>query len=461
MNSDGQTFQASLPPDAPELIAHMLGDLYLGLDTTIVASAAEGYALLDEAAAQLARGRTRVLRVPAPSPGSLTLAGLLTRLGPVTEGGKQAPEQGIEALTQLDPSCDRIALLVSSAEGLDYSALRAIQIAAEAQPKLRLVLAGTPALLEILEHPELNLLHSRLNRALGSQDDYEERDDDEDGDGTETPDASPVLAAPLEPAPANKAHRPIRLAAAAMVVFATVGLGIFVSHTAANTAALTHPPAAQLTRADTPPARPQAQSQAQTVPQDQPQTSAASNDAPTPPPAMSGAPPQTITAAPVASAPTAPAPISSASASPALAGSAQTRPESQVASSVPPILMQPVAPAAPMQPPAAAHQASLPLLLKHREPTLRHLAAPAPQYTSRSLGGIDQPGADQAFADARLLQLKHDLSDRPPDPSPPVSYEPRQQQDNNAWPLPADQPHGTIGTYSGGPGGIRAFHYGS
>ena len=99
----------------------MLGDLYLGLDTTIVVPAAEGCALLDEAAAQLARGRTRVLRVPAPSPGSLTLTGLLARLHPTTRGVEQAPEQGIGALTQLDPSCERIALLVSSAEALEHN----------------------------------------------------------------------------------------------------------------------------------------------------------------------------------------------------------------------------------------------------------------------------------------------------------------------------------------------------
>ena len=453
MNSDAQAPQASLPPDAPELVAHMLGDLYLGLDTTIVVPAAEGCALLDEAAAQLARGRTRVLRVPAPSPGSLTLTGLLTRLHSTTRGGEQAPEQGIGALTQLDPSCERIALLVSSAEALEHNTLRAIQIAAEAQPKLRLVLAGTPALLEILEHPDLSLLHGRLNRSIDLQ--------DGDEDESTASDTSPVLAAPSKPKPANDAHRPTKIAAVATAVFATVGLGIFVSHTGADTAAITRPPAAQPTRADTGPARPQAQSQAQapsqarTVPQDQPHTVAASRDVPMPP-AASSAPPQTFTAAPVASAPTAPAFIPSAPASPALADTAQTRPEPHVASTVPPL-----APAAPTQPPAFAQQAWPSLLPKHREPAPRHLAAPAPRYASRLVGGIDQPGADQAFADPRLLQLKRDLSDRRSDPSPPVSDEPRQQQEGDAWPLPADQPRGTIGTYSSGPGGTRSFHYGS
>ncbi len=448
MNSDAQALQASLPPDAPELVAHMLGDLYLGLDTTIVVPAAEGCALLDEAAAQLARGRTRVLRVPAPSPGSLTLTGLLARLHPTTRGVEQAPEQGIGALTQLDPSCERIALLVSSAEALEHNTLRAIQIAAEAQPKLRLVLAGTPALLEILEHPDLSLLHGRLNRSIDLQ--------DGDEDEPTVWDTSPVLAAPLKPAPANDEHRLIKIVAVATAVFATVGLGILVSHTGGDTAAITRPPAAQPTRAYTGPARPQAQSQAQTVPQDQPHTVAASRDVPAPPPAASSTPPQTFAAAPVASAPTAPAFTASEPASPALADPAQTRPEPHVASTVPPL-----APATPTQSPAFVQQAWPSLLPKHREPTPRHLAAPAPRYASRLVGGIDQPGADQAFADPRLLQLKRDLSDRRSDPPPPVSDEPRQQQEGNAWPFPADQPRGTIGTYSSGPGGTRSFHYGS
>lgn len=452
MNSDAQALQASLPPDAPELVAYMLGDLYLGLDTTIVVPAAEGCALLDEAAAQLARGRTRVLRVPAPSPGSLTLTGLLARLHPNTRGVELAPEQGIGALTQLDPSCDRIALLVSSAEALEHNTLRAIQIAAEAQPKLRLVLAGTPALLEILEHPDLRLLHSRLNRAIGPQ--------DGDEDEPTASDTSPVLAAPLKPAPANDEHRLFKIVAAATAVFATVGLGILFSHIGGDTAAITRPPAAQTTRANTGPARPQSQAQAlspaRTVLPDQSQTIATSRDVPAPPPAASSAPPQTFAAAPVASVPTAPAFLSSAPASPALADSAQTRPEPHVPSPVPPL-----AAAAPTQSPAFAQQAWPSLLPKHREPIPHHLAAPAPRYASRSNGGIDQPGADQAFADPRLLQLKRDLSDRRSDPPPPVGDEPRQQQEGNAWPLPADQPRGTIGIYSSGPGGTRSFHYGS
>ena len=421
MKTDGQP---SLPPDAPELVSGSLEDLDRGLDVTMVASATEGCALLDEVAGQLARGRTRVLRVAAPSPDGLTLAGLLTRLRPAIEGADQTPERAIEALTRLDATCDRVVLLVSSAETLERNALRAIQLAAEAQPKLRLVFAGTPVLLDILEHPDRSVLQDRLRRASAPQD----GDEDEIGDW---PKASSAVAAPLRQAPANDADRFYKIAAAGLGVVATIGLIIFVSHAGFDTAT-TRRPAAELARADIRPVRSQVESPAQPVP---PQT----------------VPPQTVDASRDV-----PAPVSDALA-PALPGP-------QVASIGPPVSIQPLAPAAPAQPPAAGQQASLSPLLRHREPTLRRLPAP-PRYASRP--PADQPGADPAYADrtgrsvADAERRLDRLFERRADPQSPTLAEPRPQQDGGAWPLPADEPRGPIGVYSNGPGGVRSFRYGS
>ena len=121
------------------------------------------------------------------------------------------------------------------------------------------------------------------------------------------------------------------------------------------------------------------------------------------------------------------------------------------------------------QPLAAAAQASLSPLLRRREPTPRHVTAPVPRYASRPPASADQPGADQAYADrngrtvadALPLRLKDRPLDRRADPRPAAHDEPRPQQDGDAWPLHADEPRGTIGIYSGGPGGIRSFRYGS
>ena len=439
MEYDGQVSRASLPPDAAELVSRMLDDLDLGLDATMVARAAEGGALLDEVAAQLARSRTRVLRVAAPSEGGLTLAGLLTRLRPAVAGVEQAPEQRIEALTRLDPGCDRIALLVSNAETLERSALRAIQLAAAVQPKLRLVLVGTAALLTALDHPELSVLHSRLNRQVDPQ------DDDED-ETTAPMDASPARAASLGTTPANNADRSIKIAVAAMSVLAAAGLGIVVSNIGVGTA----------------PARTQAESLAHADSQGPPQTVAASDDVLAPPPQFLAASPPALT--PTEALPNPPAPPS-----PALVDAARAPTGPQFASIPPAAPIQPAAPATLAQPEAAGQQAALPPLLKRREPTPRHPTPPAPRYASRPSVGIDQSTVDQAHAhptgrtvaDARPLRLPDHPSDRRPEPHPPVRYEPRQQQGDDAWPIPADEPGGTIGIYSGGPGGIRYFHRGS
>ncbi len=392
----------SLPPDAPELVARIVDELDRGLDVTMVAREAEGCALLDEVAGQLSRGRTRVIRVAAP--GGLDLAGLLTRLSPAIEGVEQTPEQGIKALTRLDPSCSRIVLLVSSAETLERNALRAIQLAAEAQPKLRLVFAGAPALLDVLEHPDRRLMHDRLSGAGSPL----------DGDETRgLPNASRAVAAPPRPALASDTPRFYKIAAAGLGILATVGLVIFVSHTGGDTATATRLHAAQPARADMGPDRTQA---AQAVPHDPPQTLDASRDAP-PPPASPGA------------------------------ESAQAPHWPQLASIVPPVSIQPPAPG---QPPAAAQQASLSPPLRHREPTPRRLTAPTPRYASRPPAG----------ADAQPLRLQDHPAGHGPDPYPLTRLESRQEPDGDAWQLPADEPRGAIGTYSGGPGGIRSFRPG-
>lgn len=468
MDNNSYAPEVSLSRDALELVARALDDLDRDLDTIMVVRAAEGEVVLDEIAAQLFRCHTRVLRVAAPSLGSLTLAGLLTRLRPAIEGVEQAPEQAIKALTQLDSSCDRIVLLVSSAETLERSALRAIQLAAEAQPKLRLMLAGTPALLEVLKQPDLNLLCSRLNLALGLP-------EGEENNATVLPYAGPALPASLKPVSTNDTNRITRIVAAAVVTLAAAGFGIFFIHTGADTAGIIRTPAAQLANGDAEPARPQAQSPAQPALQDLPQPlTAMSKDPEPPPPATPSALPELVAVPPAANPQVASESASAAQTSTAPAPSkpadaVRALPEPQAASIVPRAPTQRPAPAVTAKPPATSQQASLQPPLKHSEPTPRRPAAPGPRYVGQRTAGAGQPEVNQAYGDwngraiddAQSLWLRDHPSYRRPDQRPPVRYEPRQQQDGSAWPLPAYEPRGTIGIYSGSPGGIRSFRSGS
>ena len=268
-------FVSALPPDAPELVARVVEEVARGLDALMVGKPPEGEALLTLVAKRLQNGRTRVLHVsgaaetgrlhagspPGNSPSNLTLSGLLARLQP----GENSPEHGIAALTTLELGCDRIVLVLDHADQLDRGAFRAIQLAAEVQPKLRLVLAGAPALLDMLDNPDLRSLHNRLHRVM----DEEPAADMPIPGPTPGPATSPAAkpraarasdrqpaghgrTAYVAPAAPDAAGRSGLSKAALVAVLATVVLSVLVTHSTWNTPH--HPETAVPLAAETPPA---------------------------------------------------------------------------------------------------------------------------------------------------------------------------------------------------------------
>ncbi len=102
---------------------------------------ANGAAVLAGIADTLAPRRTRVLRVSPP----LDLHGFMEQVGRTGEAaGDDDVERGFNALTTLDPSCDRIVLLVDDAHLLPHTTLFYLQFVLRADPPLHLAFAGLP-----------------------------------------------------------------------------------------------------------------------------------------------------------------------------------------------------------------------------------------------------------------------------------------------------------------------------
>jgi len=148
-------------PEALRRIVHQVlsgGDAVLALD-------GGAHALLDEVATELAESRCRVLRVSAQAAGGLSLSGVMAQITgrpDLDAHDDEVLERGFQALTVLDPECDRIVLLVSGAEALQRTALRYLQFTCRAAAALRLVLAGDQGPPDVLEEDEMAFLRTRL-----------------------------------------------------------------------------------------------------------------------------------------------------------------------------------------------------------------------------------------------------------------------------------------------------------
>jgi len=148
-----------LHPPEVQLAAALLAStsaLVTGPDRT-------GAALLRAVAAHLALSRTRVLRIGPP----LDLPGFLDQI--IKAGGAAGDtglEQGFAALTDPDPSCDRIALLVEDAHLMADATLRYIEFALHAGPHLCVAFAGQPGIADILGLPGYAGLRKRLSLRL-------------------------------------------------------------------------------------------------------------------------------------------------------------------------------------------------------------------------------------------------------------------------------------------------------
>jgi len=113
----------------------------------LLLTSANGAAVLAGIAATLATRRTRVLRVSPP----LDLRGFMEQVGRTGQAaGDDDVERGFNALTILDPSCDRIVLLVDDAHLLPHTTLFYLQFVLRADPPLYLAFAGCPEIAETL-----------------------------------------------------------------------------------------------------------------------------------------------------------------------------------------------------------------------------------------------------------------------------------------------------------------------
>lgn len=136
-------------------------------DDVVAAIVAPGHVLLpadvdprvlDDIATRLAAARSRVLRPTTLH--SLTLKGLLTELvkhaDPTPLAGPDL-ERGFELLTDPEPGCDRIVLVLDRADALDPAALRYVQLATRDAP-LQLLFSGGTAFRALLAWEEFGHL---------------------------------------------------------------------------------------------------------------------------------------------------------------------------------------------------------------------------------------------------------------------------------------------------------------
>jgi len=127
---------------AEELAAHLTGG-----GSLLLTGANAAAAVLAGIAATLATRRTRVLRVSPP----LDLRGFMEQVGRTGQAaGDDDVERGFNALTTLDPGCDRIVLLVDDAHLLPHTTLFYLQFVLRADPPLHLAFAGRPEIAETL-----------------------------------------------------------------------------------------------------------------------------------------------------------------------------------------------------------------------------------------------------------------------------------------------------------------------
>lgn len=192
--------------------------------------------VLDRAAAELASSRVRVLRVAAPASRRLGLPELVAQVAGQADPGALSDgdvELAFQALTEPDEGCRWIALLVDDAECLLPSALRYIQLTCRSVPELRLVLAGEPGFLDMLNGEEFTSLRQRLTCAQRRP-----APSDQQTSGAGTPPPCPARAeagpqpAPAGPAPSHiAARRPVELwMFIVLAMLASLSLGVWAAH---------------------------------------------------------------------------------------------------------------------------------------------------------------------------------------------------------------------------------------
>jgi type II secretory pathway predicted ATPase ExeA len=123
--------------------------------------------LLRRAAAELADLRCRVIRASAKAAEELSLSDLLGQVSEQAaagDGSCDLLERTHRLLTEVGPQLDRVLFMIDDADRLSSSALRFLQLTSRSGPRLRVVLASTPAGAAQPAAPEFKLLAAQSQR---------------------------------------------------------------------------------------------------------------------------------------------------------------------------------------------------------------------------------------------------------------------------------------------------------
>ncbi len=194
----------ALPVTPAQAGSYLLNQIQAGADVALAVEDGHGRDMLDEAAGRLADTRTRVLRATPGAARSLTLSSLVGQIAGhsgVPGRGADVQTKGYRALTQLDQSCDRIALLVSDAQALDRNALDYLKLVKREQSPLSLILAGSQELFDVLDEQNVPAARARVRTGHGTEPPPQP--------AMETPVLAPPPAPPAEPL---RVHRPAPVA---------------------------------------------------------------------------------------------------------------------------------------------------------------------------------------------------------------------------------------------------------
>lgn len=154
---------AAKPVNQPDALRLLLDRIPRGGDATLIAEGDAGDVLLDLVADCLSGQRLRILRTAEALPSRLAAHTPSATAGVPDD---EALSRSFQALTALDPACDRIVLLVGDAHALQLPALRYIQFASRAGAHLQLVFCGTRAVFDLLNIEEFAWLRTRLMAGL-------------------------------------------------------------------------------------------------------------------------------------------------------------------------------------------------------------------------------------------------------------------------------------------------------
>ena len=160
----------ALPVSPAQAGSYVLNQVQAGTDVALAVDDGAGAAMLDEAAGRLAGTRTRVLRAAPAGGRGLTLSSLVAQVARQSAAADLGDVQtkGYRALTRLDHTCDRIALLVSDAQTLDRNALDYLKLVRREDAPLSIVLAGSPVLFDILDQQKLDTARARVKTSMAA-----------------------------------------------------------------------------------------------------------------------------------------------------------------------------------------------------------------------------------------------------------------------------------------------------